>query len=159
MAVLQACETIKERLEKFHQSLSEAPEGSSDAVLREKLDGLRTAAQERGDLRNDDYFKAVVNAVRSQFIFCACPACTFAGRMMHLTHKVAVSDLSAAPFVLFNRPTSTGCHCRLQVSVCLPRSNTRGPRHSLHHKKDRRHSHLSTISARAQHAVKWKLMF
>lgn len=65
MAVLQACETIKERLEKFHQSLSEASEGSPDAALREKLDGLRDAAQERADLRNDDYFKAVVNAVRS----------------------------------------------------------------------------------------------
>lgn len=63
MAVLEACETIKERLHKFHESLAEAREGSQDAKLKKKLDILRDAVTP-GETSKDEYFKAVVHAVR-----------------------------------------------------------------------------------------------
>jgi len=59
MAVLQACETIKERLSKFHAGLAEAAPGSADAELKTKLDALQSDTS----VSNDAYFKAVVHAV------------------------------------------------------------------------------------------------
>ena len=59
MAVLNACEIIKQRLDNFHAGL-EAGE------LKTNLDNLRDSVQS-AEVVYEEYFKAVVNAVRCRF--------------------------------------------------------------------------------------------
>lgn len=69
MAVLEACEKIKKRLDNLHKTLREAEKGSHGAKTAQILDNLQAAADE-ANTTNDakmKYFKELVHVVRFQY--------------------------------------------------------------------------------------------